>query len=134
MGKGSTRNVMNKKEILDNITGTVNGTVYRPFDSGNIEIIRGNFVILAEHTFVPLDLSRILRISSANTNNFDIKLLNSFAGPSSRKFMVINESDATIRISPQSPLTLNYSASTFTLVKNTLYEIYRVSVNSYVIK
>lgn len=134
MGKGSTRNVMNKKEILDNISGLANGIVYRPFVDGNIEIIRGNSVVLGAHSFEALDLSRILRVQSSNVLNFDIKIPATFVGPSARKFMIINESNATIKIAPESGLTLNYSTNSFPLVKNTLYEIYRVSINSYVIK
>jgi hypothetical protein len=122
-----------KKEIKDNLNSLPNGVITAPFVSGNAEILRSNAVVLTTYTLQALDLSRIIRIPASVTADFDITIPQSFTGPSARRFMIINESDAIVRIIVDGTLTLNYETAPFVLTKNTFFDIYRVSTLNYIV-
>lgn len=126
-------NSFNKKEIKDNLNSLPNGAITAPFVNGNAEILRANTTILTTYTLQALDLSRIIRIPSSVVSNFDITIPQSFTGPSARRFIIINESDAVVRLVVDGTLTLNYATDPFVLTKNTLFDIYRVSSLNYVV-
>lgn len=126
-------NSFNKKEIKDNLNSLPNGAITAPFVNGNAEILRANTIILTTYTLQALDLSRIIRIPSSVVSNFDITIPQSFTGPSARRFVVINESNAVVRLVIDGTLTLNYATDPFVLTKNTLFDIYRVSSLNYVV-
>lgn len=126
-------NSFNKKEIKDNLNSLPNGVITAPFVNGNAEILRANTTILTTYTLQALDLSRIIRIPSSVTTDFDITIPQSFTGPSARRFIIVNESDAVVRLVIDGTLTLNYATDPFVLTKNTLFDIYRVSSLNYVV-